>query len=324
MIEREVIIVGGGPAGSAAAWELTRQGVECLVLDRERFPREKLCAGWITPEVVRDLAFEPAHYPHRFLTFEVLNIHVKGLKVPMRSPQHSIRRFEFDAWLLERAGAEVIRHNVREVVAEDAGYRLDGRYRCRYLIGAGGTRCPVYRDLFRADQPRLRGLQAVTLELEFPCQWRDPACHLWFLNKGLPGYAWYVPKADGFLNIGVGGMAQKLKQRQDEIRRHWHALVERLLAARLLDTAPAAPSGYSYFVRGGTERARSGNAFLTGDAAGLATRDLCEGIGPAVQSGLRAARAILGAAEAADFNGIGTHTAGNPWVRRGLEYLYYH
>jgi len=323
MIEREVIIVGGGPAGSAAAWELTRRGRECLVLDREVFPREKLCAGWITPEVVRDLAFDPAHYPHRFLTFEVLNIHVKGLKVPLRSPQHSIRRFEFDAWLLERAGAEVARHNVRQVVADGDGYLLDGLYRCRYLIGAGGTRCPVYRDLFRADQPRPKALQAVTLELEFPCDWRDPSCHLWFLSKGLPGYAWYVPKADGFLNVGVGGMAEKLKHQQDEIRRHWDVLVERLLAQRLLDTAPAAPGGYSYFVRGGTERARLGNAFVVGDAAGLATRDLCEGIGPAVQSGLRAARAILGAGQAADFTGIGTHTSGNRWVRRGLEYLYY-
>jgi flavin-dependent dehydrogenase len=323
VIEREVIVVGGGPAGASAAWELTRRGRDCLVLDRETFPREKLCAGWITPEVVRDLEFDPAHYPHRFLTFDVLNIHVKGLSVPLRSPQHSIRRFEFDRWLLERSGAEVQTHNVRSIVADGDGYRIDDAYRCRYLIGAGGTRCPVYRDLFRDAQPRRKELQAVVLELEYPCEWRDPSCHLWFLTNGLPGYAWYVPKENGYLNIGVGGMAEKLKQRGGEIRRHWDALVAALRRRGLIHETPAAPGGYSYFLRGGTESPRLGNAFVTGDSAGLATRDLCEGIGPAVRSGLRAARAILDDADY-DFAGIEQHTAGNRWVRRGLERLYFH
>jgi flavin-dependent dehydrogenase len=53
------------------------------------------------------------------------------------------------------------------------------------------------------------------------------------------------------------------------------------------------PTGYSYYLRGNVDTVRRGNAFITGDAAGLATRDLGEGIGPAVRSGLRAARAIL-------------------------------
>jgi flavin-dependent dehydrogenase len=322
VIEREVIVVGGGPAGSSAAWELARRGMDCLVLDRETWPREKLCAGWITPEVVQDLEFEPGEYPHRFLTFDVLNVHVKGLRFPLRSPQHSIRRFEFDHWLLERSSAEVRQHNVQHVEPDGEGYRIDGVYRCRYLIGAGGTRCPVYRDLFRAGQPRPKELQAVALELEFPYDWHDPDCHLWFLQKGLPGYAWYVPKADGYVNVGVGGMAEKLKQRGDDIRRHWEVLVDQLLKRRLLDRAPAQPGGYSYFVRGGTERPRVGNAFVAGDSAGLATRDLCEGIGPAVRSGLRAARAILDGSPY-DFEGIGRYTAGKRWVNRGLEYAYF-
>ncbi len=55
---------------------------------------------------------------------------------------------------------------------------------------------------------------------------------------------------------------------------------------------PGDPTGYSYYVRGPLE-VRSGNAFLTGDSAGLATRDLCEGIGPAIRSGHRAALAIM-------------------------------
>ena len=110
--------------------------------------------------------------------------------------QHSIRRFEFDAWLLERSGAEVRRSTpCSEIRADGDGYVIDGAFRCRYLIGAGGTRCPVRRALFRELDPRARELQTVTLELEFPYDWRDPDCHLWFFEHGLPGYSWYVPKA---------------------------------------------------------------------------------------------------------------------------------
>lgn len=320
MIEHEAIVVGGGPAGAAAAWELTRRGVDCLVLDRAAFPREKLCAGWITPEVVADLAFDPSvDYPHRFLTFEVLRVALKGVRVPMRSTQHSIRRYEFDAWLLERSGAAFEVHEVRRIENTGRDYLLDGVYRCRYLIGAGGTRCPVYRSLFRPGQPREKALQAVTLELEFPCEWKEPDCHLWFLDDGLPGYSWYVPKAHDYLNIGVGGMAQKLKARDDSVRRHWNLLVERLLEGGLLDAPPGEPHGYSYFLRGTAEQVRFGNAFLVGDALGLATRDMCEGIGPAVRSGLLAARAIE---ENASYTleSVGAFTIGNTLVKKGLEF----
>jgi len=149
-----VLIVGGGPAGSAAARELVARGVDVLVLDKESFPRLKLCAGWITPEVLRDLELDPKTYPHRFLTFERMKIHVKGLGFRVASVQHSIRRFEFDSWLLQRSGAPVVQHTVRNIRAETDGYVIDDEFRAKYLIGAGGTRCPVYRSLFREVNPR--------------------------------------------------------------------------------------------------------------------------------------------------------------------------
>jgi len=288
----DVVVVGGGPAGSSAAWRLRQGGASVLVLDKERFPRLKLCAGWITPEVVRDLEMQVGDYPHRFLTFGHLHAHLKALHLRLRTVQHSIRRYEFDAWLLERAGAQVLQHQVREIQSDADGYLIDNEIRCRYLIGAGGTRCPVYRTLFREVNPRASELQTVTLEHEFAYDWQDADCHLWFFQNGLPGYAWYVPKANGWLNVGVGGMAGRMKQRGDDIKRHW-ALFTRQLERRLTRGAEYEPAGYSYYLRGNVEVVRLGNAFITGDAAGLATRDMCEGIGPAVRSGLRAAQAIL-------------------------------
>jgi menaquinone-9 beta-reductase len=288
----DVIVVGGGPAGSTAAWRLRRGGASVLVLDKECFPRLKLCAGWITPEVVSDLEMDPADYPHRFLTFDRLHFCLKGLGLAVPCVQHSIRRYEFDEWLLARSGARVELHTVREIRRDGADFIVDGIWRCRHLVGAGGTSCPVYRGLFREQLPRERALQTVTLELEFPCEWRNPDCHLWFFERGLPGYSWYVPKARGWLNVGIGGMAQRLKQRGQDIWQHWRYLTARL-EQRMGIRVAAEPTGYSYYLRDGRPTASVANAYLTGDAAGLATRDLCEGIGPAVRSGLQAANSIL-------------------------------
>ena len=287
----DALIVGGGPAGSSAAWRLRRAGADVLVLDRERFPRLKLCAGWITPEVVRDLEIDLEAYPHRLLTFPRLRVHWGRLQVPIPCVQHSIRRFEFDAWLLERSGAPFEQHNVRRIAADGAGFVVDDAFRCRWLVGAGGTRCPVYRTLFRDLNPRASELQIVTLEHEFQYDWRDCDCHLWFFEEGLPGYSWYVPKENGWLNVGVGGIAERMKRSGQDIRAHWAHLAA-TLEGRLAPGARYEPTGYSYYLRGRVEVVRRDNAFITGDAAGLATRDLGEGIGPAVRSGLRAAQAI--------------------------------
>lgn len=287
-----VIIVGGGPAGSSCAWRLRRHGVECLVLDQAVFPREKLCAGWITPECVRDLELDPESYPHSFLTFERIRVHLGPLGFAVAATQHSIRRVEFDAWLLERSGAPVVQHQVKSIRAGGGGYVIDDRFSCDYVVGAGGTRCPVHRNLFREANPRARELQALALEQELPHEWSDSDCHLWFFHKRLPGYSWYVPKAGGHLNLGVGAMAARLKQRGESIHDHWNNFTGQLARGGLVEREDYAPAGYSYYLRDGVETLRLDNAFLAGDAAGLATRDLCEGIGPAVRSGLLAADAI--------------------------------
>jgi len=83
-----------------------------------------------------------------------------------------------------------------------------------------------------------------------------------------------------------------MKRNGQEIRAHWARLAA-MLDARLAPGAHYDPTGYSYYLRGQVEVVRRDNAFITGDAAGLATRDLGEGIGPAIRSGLRAAETIL-------------------------------
>lgn len=289
----DAIVVGGGPAGSTCAWKLGEAGLDVVVLDRATFPRTKLCAGWVTPEALADLELAPADYPHRFLTFDHLQLHWKRIGARPATRQHSIRRYEFDDFLLRRAGADVIQHRVRDIRRDNGDYVIDEAFRCKYLVGAGGTACPVYKTLFSAQQPRDPRLQTATLEQEFAYDWQDPTCHLWFFDGGLPGYAWYVPKANGYINVGLGGIAVQLKEGSEHLRDHWHRFVAKLRRLGLVAHDGYDPKGYSYYLRGNVENVRDGNAFIVGDAVGLATRDLCEGIGPAVRSGLLAARAIV-------------------------------
>jgi menaquinone-9 beta-reductase len=316
----DAIVVGGGPAGSACATRLVDAGIDCLVLDRESFPRLKLCAGWVTPEAVEDLALDPEIYPHSFLTFDELIFHLGPFTRAVGAKQHSIRRIEFDAWLLERSGAPVETHNVRRIDVDDDGYTIDDAFRCRWVIGAGGTRCPVYRTLFRSVHERPERLQAAVLEEEFPFDGAGETCHLWFCRDKLPGYSWYVPKAGGHLNVGVGGISTKLKARGQTIRQHWETVTADVgslgVGKRGWD-----PGGYTYYCRPPVERVRLGNAFLCGDAAGLATRDLFEGIGPAVRSGQRAADAIIKGKDY-DLGDVSAYSCPPGLARRALEYLF--
>jgi len=293
MIYSEIIIVGGGPAGSTCGWKLNQYGIECIILDKRKFPRSKLCAGWITPEVIRDLEIDINRYPHRFVTFNKFHIHIPGKYFKIKTKQHAIRRVEFDHWLLKRSGIPVYTHAIKNIRKDGDFYIIDDQYRCKYLVGAGGTFCPVYRTFFKLTAPRNKELRVVTLEEEFKYNYPDDNCHLWFSQNKLPGYSWYVPKGDGFLNIGIGGFSEKLKTQHDTIMRHWQAFVKQLGQLSLVENYHFNPKGSVYYIRDDLDKAQIGRIFIAGDAAGLATKDMGEGIGPAVKSGLLAATAII-------------------------------
>ena len=297
MIAADVIVIGGGPAGSTCAWKLQAAGLDVLVLDKASFPRLKLCAGWVTPEALADLELDPQSYPLSIMMFDELHLHWNAHTVRLPSRQYSIRRVEFDAFLLRRSGARVDQHTVREIHREGPHYVIDGTYRCKYLVGAGGTSCPVYRLFFHDLNVRSSELQTATYEQEFAYDWKDASCHLWFFDDGLPGYSWYVPKANGFINIGLGGVAAKIKRRHGRIQEYWEKLVEKLEQQDLVHYDHYRPKGYSYYLRTNVKAVSKDNVYIVGDSVGLATRDMGEGIGPAVRSGLLAARSIVTGAD---------------------------
>ena len=270
-----------------------------LVLDRAEFPRTKLCAGWITPQVVEDLELDVKTYPLSFLSFDRLELNWRGLRFRKKTVQHSIRRYEFDDYLLNRSGADVLTHKVRKIEQQGSRIVIDGLFSCDYLVGAGGTSCPVYKTFFHERSPRAKDLQIATYEHEFAYDWQDDECKLWFSEDGLPGYAWYVPKGRGYVNVGLGGKADAMKSKSLRLQDFWDRFVNKLEERGLVKGADYDPSGYSYYLRGRVDTVRQGNVFIVGDSVGLASKDLGEGIGPAVRSAILAAGAI---SNDADYN----------------------
>jgi geranylgeranyl reductase family protein len=299
-VERaDVLIVGGGPAGSSCAAALVAAGRDVLVLDRHRFPREKPCAGWITPEVVARLGlrldeYARAHTLQPISRFRIGRIGGRAVDVDYGAPvSYGIRRCEFDTELLCRSGARTrLGEGVTDIRREGREWVVNGRFEAPVLVGAGGHFCPVAR-LLNGPLPHEAPVvaQEVEFRLEGPaldgCRVEPERPELYF-SPDLRGYGWCFRKG-AHLNVGLG-------------HRDRHALPQRvgaflawLVQERRITPVPRAGwRGHAYLVReAAARRVAADGALLVGDAAGLAFAASGEGILPAILSGRLAAEAIL-------------------------------
>ncbi len=292
MIDTETLIVGAGPAGAACAGELKKLKRDFILLDKQSFPRNKVCAGWITPAVFETLSLKPEDYPYGLKVFREFVVHLKKREYHLKVHQYAIRRIEFDRFLLEHNGLKPVLHEVKKIEVQDGLFVVDGIYRSKYLVGAGGSYCPVAKKFFpeKREEREKRTVAAIEEEFRYPVG--DSRCHLWFQQKDLPGYAWWVPKAEGYVNAGIGGYLHGLKTNRENIRKRWEWFTALLEKQGLAGSRKWHGAGYTYRVRATRPVLQNGNVMITGDAAGLATRDMGEGIGPALESGLATARYI--------------------------------
>ena len=304
MRDCDLIVVGGGPAGSTIAGALRAQGWDVLLLDKAEFPRDKTCAGWVTPAVLQMLGVDPAEYAHGRVLQPIHGFRIGLIGQPACDNRHGdepvsygIRRCEFDHYLLQRSGVEtVLGEQVRELVHEPAGehgrWIVNGAYRAPWLVGAGGHFCPVAKQL--GDGPGSHELAVTAKEAEFEmsaaqqqdCAARGDTPELWFC-RDLKGYGWIFRK-DGYLNIGLGREDNhQLGEQLDEFVAAMQA------AGRIPRELSPHYKGHAYLLYGHARRPLGGpGCLLVGDAAGLAYTQSGEGIRPAVESALIAARLL--------------------------------
>lgn len=292
----DAIVVGGGPAGSAAARPLIAAGMAVAVLDRQRFPRVKLCGGWLSPGVWNELGLSSHDYPGALWQWSRCHVQRAGRRHSVEGSGYFIRRYEFDAFLLERSGARVIEHAVRSFERRAGVWVVDSLFAAPILVGAGGTHCPIARGAF--EQPRTSLVAAQ--EHEFVAGGEAVAAARvgldgepeLLLHEDWGGYSWNVPKGE-WLNVGTGTSEPR------QVRAAWAAARDFFLRAGHVPESAAAAlgdaRGHSYYLfdpahLGACERE---GVLIVGDALGLAHPLTAEGILPAVVSGRLAAQAVL-------------------------------
>jgi len=303
-VERaEVLIVGGGPAGSACAAALTAAGRDALVVDQRLFPRDKPCAGWITPAVVERLSLDLAEYARDetlqpISRFRIGTIGGGAVDVEYAAPvSYGILRSEFDAWLLRRSGARTaLGERVAGLRRDGARWVVNDRYAAPVVVGAGGHFCPVARALNGAPGPETL---VVAQEAELPLAGTalaacrvDPERPELYFSRDLRGYGWCFRKG-GHLNVGLG------RRDRSSLPRQLDAFVDWLEREGRIEVPRAGWRGHAYLLREGTGRVVGKDGLLlAGDAAGLAYAASGEGILPAIVSGQLAAEAIVQASGA--------------------------
>ncbi len=296
----DVLIVGGGPAGSSCARALRQAGLDVVVMDKAAFPRDKTCAGWITPAVIELLELDIEDYRRQRVFQPISGFRTGVMDGPMLETGHDcvvsygIRRCEFDTYLLQRADARLrTGEPLAQLVRNADGWRVNGSLQTPVIVGAGGHFCPVARRL-GADVGHTE-LAVRAQESEFAldpaqraaCRCQPGIPELYFC-KDLKGYGWCMRKGD-FLNIGLG------REGEPALAQHVTAFHEFLGAAgRIPAGLQPRFKGHAYLLYRHAHRTLlDDGVLLAGDAAGLAFSESGEGIRPAIESGLLAAATIL-------------------------------
>ncbi|MGH2677680.1 MAG: geranylgeranyl reductase family protein [Actinomycetota bacterium] len=227
--EVDVLVVGAGPGGAAAAHHLARHGIDVLAIDKARFPREKVCGDGLTPRgvaAIQRMGVEATEAG--FVRIEGLRVY--GPTVVLELPWPRLEslpdygvvrtRHDLDHMLVQRAvksGATVWEGTEALGPVVDDGWVVGARVkrddgetetvRARYVLASDGAASRFAQKAgVRRDPTRPLGVAARRYVRSPRPQtpWFESWFDLWQNGVILPGYGWIFPVGDGLLNVGAG------------------------------------------------------------------------------------------------------------------------
>jgi geranylgeranyl reductase family protein len=334
----DVLVVGGGPAGSSAAYWLADAGWDVLLVERKHLPREKTCGDGLTPRSVRQLedmglADELAGY-HRF---DGLRSVAYGREIEMRWPEcpgfprhgYVVTRHDLDAFVAARAqkagatlwqGAEAVAPLADGgaaggalVLDKDSGTTTEVEARCVVVADGSSSRfghsLGTVRDRSYPLGMALRGYYSSPRHAE---TWIES--HLDIRDKRgqvVPGYGWIFPLGDGRVNVGIGLLSTFAQWKEVNTSHLMESFVEWAPKSWELspETSLGAPKG-GKLPMGFSIGPRSGPDWVVvGDAAGSINPFNGEGIAYGYETGRLAASSVGAALAAGDLGELRSYEA---------------
>ncbi|HJU06850.1 MAG TPA: geranylgeranyl reductase family protein [Nitrospiraceae bacterium] len=299
-ISCDVLVVGMGPAGATAAYELSRSGLSVIGLEKYRHPRYKVCGGGLSARIdhILDDGFRSV------VEHAVHSVHFSyGGKEPLLIDSgepfaYMVMRNRFDQFLADKArsaGTVIREDEAAEKFSElPAGIEVmtnQRRYRTKMLIGADGANSAVAQWLF--PERRLRRMPTVETEIDIGAEPLYPGDGTALIDLGATnkGYAWIFPKKER-LSVGLGGFDGRMAGPKRFFRR----FINDEIGLSKMDVPPpighplplytACEDGFGYGLVGH-------RAVLVGDAGHLVDPLFGEGIYYAIRSGQLAAASIV-------------------------------
>lgn len=315
----DLLIIGAGPAGSAAAIEATRAGLTSVTIDKATFPRDKCCGDGLTTGALRHLdalGLDPANVPSWQPVGDVNvagpNGKVRVFPLPKSNGQFAAitRRSELDSALVDlakevgadvREGVELVGLTIdtdSEGDFVEATVEADGEtevIRARHVVAADGM-WSVSRKLLDVRLPDYRGdWHAFRQYFTNVSPTASSELYVWFEPDLLPGYVWSFPLADGSANVGFGIQRDTGHKIQD-MKKLWPDILARPHIAEILG-ANAVPEGphkaWPIPARLGEVPLVHGPVLWVGDAAAATDPMTGEGIGQAIETGRLAVECLV-------------------------------
>ena len=296
----DLVIIGGGPAGSAAGYTAATLVMAVCIIDKQKFPRDKLCGGLVTSRAKKNFeaTFNTRWNDKMFVSSEEVSFFQHGralrdkeeLGPDIGPPLYFTMRKDFDQYLLsiaKDAGVKLLTsHKIKEIDFENGciGIENEKNITFDFLIGADGVNSAVAKSIFDEsfNQKTIGfGLEVEVPKNDLPNQSDNPEVDF---GSAVWGYGWVFPKKQSY-TVGVGGIHSYNPDLKSRLAAY--------LKQKNLDIESYKVKGH--FIPFGDFRKNPGrkNVLLCGDAAGFVDPITGEGIGHAILSGQQAAKAIF-------------------------------